>query len=120
MLYRHSSPGYQRCVYHHIIPETITLALSMRASPCAPLTAVWLLVGTPANLAFLLSGWTNSRAFLSLVEGVGLQAAGPHPGTDLSQARQKAGDGVNCLWCKDNAQQHVAQIPVVTQTPPAV
>lgn len=77
-------------------------------------------MGKPANLAFLLSGWTNSRAFLSLVEGVQLQPTGLHPGTDLSQARQKAGDGVNCLWYKDSVLWHVARVLVVTQAPPAV
>lgn len=80
----------------------------------------WLIVGKPANLAFLLCGWMNSWAFLSLVEGVQLQPTGLHPGTDLSQARQKAGEGVNCLWYKDDVQQHVAGGPVVTQTPPDV
>lgn len=82
--------------------------------------AAWLIVGKPANLAFLLCRWMNSRAFLSLVEGVQLQPTGLHPGTDLSQARQKAGEGVNCLWYKDDVQQHVAGGPVVTQTPPDV
>lgn len=53
--------------------------------------AAWLIVGKPANLASLLCGWMNSRAFLSPVEGVQLQLTGLHPGTDLSQARQKAG-----------------------------
>lgn len=77
-------------------------------------------MGKPANLAFSFSGWTKSQAFLSLVEGVRLQPTGLHPGSDLSQARQKAGDGVNCLWYKDNALRHVARVLVVTQTPPSV
>lgn len=82
--------------------------------------AVWLIVGKPANLAFLLCGQTNSRAFLSLVEGVQLQPTGLHPGTDLSQARQKAGNRVNCLWYKEDVQWRIARVPVVTQIPPAV
>lgn len=80
----------------------------------------WLIVGKPANLAFFALWMDKFPGIFISCGRVQLQPTGPHPGTDLSQARQKAGDGVNCLWCKDNVQQHVAQIPVVTQTPPAV
>lgn len=82
--------------------------------------AAWLIVGKPANPAFLLCRWMNSRAFLSPVEGVQLQPTGLHPGTDFSQARQKFGEGIICLWYKDDVQQHISGGPVVTQTPPHV
>lgn len=107
MLCKNSSSKYQCCVYHHAIQETIALALKARVSLCPPTNSSLAGCGK-ASKSFLLCGWTNSQAFLSLVEGVQLQPTGLHPGNDLSQARQKAGDGVNCLWYHDNVQQHVA------------
>lgn len=120
MLHKNSSLRYQCCVYHHIIQETISLALCIRDSVCPATNGSLADCGKLANLAFFLCAWMNSRAFLSSVEGVQLQPTGLHPGTDLSQARQKAGEGVICLWYKDDVWQHVSGGPVVTQTPPHI
>lgn len=80
--------------------------------------AAWLIVGKPANLASLLCGWMNSRAFLSPVEGVQLQLTGLHPGTFPGKA--ESWEGVSCLWYKDDVQQRVPGGPVVTQNPPHI